>query len=192
MPSVCYIQVLSCRKDQDVNQSFWLLTAKLTGNLALETAHSVTDTSESPADHPQHQHQCVRSLLDYITAHSVWIQGWYSQKQYYWFSTQFSILWKGIHSLTLRRWRLILFRKNRSRNAFFLRLPKVGSTCCLWAPKQNVRTAWYRRFASRLIHMWFTHDRHVSRVNWLVRGKHVTYSRFRRATNIGQLGAVTH
>lgn len=49
MPSVCYIQVLSCRKDHDVNQSFWLLTAKLTGNLALATAHSVTDVSESPA-----------------------------------------------------------------------------------------------------------------------------------------------
>ena len=57
MPSVCYIQVLSCRKDQDVNQCFWLLTAKLTGNLALAIAHSVTDTSESPADDPQHQHQ---------------------------------------------------------------------------------------------------------------------------------------
>lgn len=157
MPSVYYIQVLSCRKDQDVNQCFWLLTAKLTGNLALAIAHSVTDTSESPADDrpTASAPASSRYWIILITARSVWIQGWYSQKQYYWFSLQFSILWKGIHSLTLRRWRLIHLWRIVPGTRFSSGCPRSAQ---LVVCKHQSKTFAQRGNTDDLPHAWYTCD----------------------------------
>ena len=90
-----------------------------------------------------------------ITARSVWIQGWYSQKQYYWFSVQFSILWKGIHSLTLRRSRLIHLWRIVPGTRFSSGCPRSAQ---LVVCKHQSKTFAQRGNTDDLPHAWYTCD----------------------------------